>query len=266
MHDKIVDMSETTYEAGDYRVSVHPERGSIELSSQRGKQGASLTLPKPVSGKLEQTIRSAGLDPKAFVEVGGVAVRKEAAEVIEKAYHARKRLKDMERAEEEGSYGSTFAPEVTFQYSPEGQESPGEGMKMPLREDSPAIYRRRMMQQWHGSKHADKVWIRLQELVQAKLEKLPDNKFVQQEAWLAGLAPMPEDVKQSIETQRTKRQSRKDWVDGQFAAAKKTGKPVVLSVDMGEQPDNDPDEKGGPIRTTYAMPDGTKKTETTYGY
>lgn len=93
----------------------------------------------------------------------------------------------MQKAVKIGTSARLYGPALTFQAGPEGRLVNGDSVVLPFSEDAPARFRRRFDKSWAKSRYSDRAWPRLLELVASKLEELPDNPFVLEEAWLCGL-------------------------------------------------------------------------------
>ena len=179
---------------------------------------------------------------------------------------------------EEDAHGvdTTYGPTLTYQYDPKGSrdDSNGSSMELPLSEKTPEVYERRTRQSWansgsdYGSRvDHDQAWNRIQQLASENLARLPDNEFVQKDAWLAGVAPMPKHIAQQIAkgyertAKRAEKKTEKERRRSEgFAQARATGKPVAIDswAHQVEESDNSLN-----IITEYALPDGTTKRETT---
>lgn len=263
--EKKMEPIETRFEHRDpdgYTVKID-EYGHLKVGKNNQNKSYSLLEPKELTSATRKKLQNAGANPDDFMEINGEPIRKTAVPTIQKAVQAHRKLKDLSRDEESGSYGVVSAPTMTFQYENNGSLS-SDSIEVPLREDSPQIFKRRFLQQWHGSnRDPQEAYAKMQELVRLQLEKLPDNPFVQSNAWVVGIHPIPDHVRSQIEKKKEARQKSEDYLNSKKKEAKDTGKPVVVDV-MTKDTEK---EEGLAIYHRMVNPDGSFETKFIgYGY
>jgi len=176
---------------------------------------------------------------------------------------------------EEFMVGVVKAPDLTFQYSEQGELCNSSLFTTtPLCEDAPAIYRERFIKRWTvGGRinglpdlKGEVCWERLRELVGSLLQQLPDNEFVLEEAWLAGLvSEMPPRFRSMLEKLHARIAEHRAG-QGQEAEvttrARESGQRQVLRTWMTDRCRNgNSDQCSFDNATEYVLPDGSHKTE-----
>jgi hypothetical protein len=166
------------------------------------------------------------------------------------------------------------APDLTFQYSAEGQlDTSFNGTRTPLCEDAPAIYRDRFIRFWSGTRQGDGLpnrdgeacWERLRDLVAKAREKLPDNPCLAEDAWLVGLtSDMPPGFRNALDglyKYIDEYRKAKDREAAIVERAKSTRERQPLRSWMTDGCCNGNADCSFDNAVEYVMPDGSRTTE-----
>lgn len=176
---------------------------------------------------------------------------------------------------EEFMVGMVKAPDLTYEYSEQGElDNSSLFTTTPLCEDAPAIYRERFIKRWTvGGRinglpdlKGEVCWERLRELVGNLLRQLPDNPFVLEEAWLAGLVqempPRFRSMLEKLHARIAEHRSEQGQEVEVTSRAKATGERQVLRTWMTDRCCNgNSDQCSFDNATEYVLPDGSHKTE-----
>lgn len=176
---------------------------------------------------------------------------------------------------QEHMVGMVPAPDLTYQYSDDGELSTSSLSTYTwLCEDAPALYHERFVRRWTipamdrpaGSLNGETCWLRLQELIGDVLRRLPDNPFVLEDAWLAGLTQevpvrfrsMLAHLHARIAEYRAQQAQDSETV----SQAHETGQRQVLRSWMtGSCCNGHSDQCSFDHATEYALPDGSRQIE-----
>lgn len=173
--------------------------------------------------------------------------------------------------------GMVSAPDLTFQYSPLGELNTSSFYThTPLCEDAPTVYRARFIKHWTvlpeepGDReyNGEVCWERLRELVGQSLQRLPDNPFVLEDAWLVSLVDeVPARFRSMLDRLHGRIEKRRE-VKGKDAdaetLARTTGEPQVLRTYVTDRCCNgNANECSFDQATEYVLPDGSRQTKFT---